>query len=145
MSLVVEIGPIVSCNSDGGSSDAIYWACGGTGRRGKKRSGLGADEPTQTRIGGKACLYLRRWRNHKAGGVRGITRRHEENHGRFSERAAQHFGQPLSHKKMVDLKLNKYDSVRGEQRSRFPKGLFGIDEVVKAHVGIVGELRVGIE
>src|SRR3979409_2479205 len=99
MSLVVEIGPIVSCNSDGSKC-----AAGGSGGRGKKRSGLGGDESTQTRIGGKACLYLRRGRNDKAGGVRGITRRHEENHGRFSERAAQHFGQPFSHKKIVDLK-----------------------------------------
>src|ERR1700694_480956 len=137
---MVEIRPIVSRNSDGSKC-----AAGGSGGRGRKRSRPGVDEPTQTRIGGEARLYLRRGRNDKAGGVRGITRRHEENHGRFSERAAQHFGQPLSHKKMVDLKLNKYDSVRGEQRARFTKGLFGIDEVVEAHVGIVGELSVGIE
>src|SRR6202040_2147148 len=145
MSLMVEIRPIGSGNSDGGDGGGRKRARGGSGRRGKKRSTLGVDELTQARIGGEAGFYLRRGRNDKAGRVRGITRRREENHGRFSERAAQHFGQPLSHKKMVDLKLNKYDSVRGEQRARFTERLFGIDEVVEAHVGIVGELGGGIE
>ena len=108
---------------DGGGSDGdgSNSAGGDSGRRGKKRSRPGVDELTQTRIGGEACLYLRRGRNGETGGVRGITRRREENHGRFSESAAQHFGEPLSHKEMVDLKLNKNDAVRGEQRASLQK------------------------
>src|SRR6266478_3042196 len=145
VSLVVEIGPIVCSDSDRSDSAGSNSAGGGSGRRGKKRSRPRVDELTQTRIGGEACLYLRRGRNDKAGGVRGITRRREENHGRFSKSAAQHFGEPLSHKEMVDLKLNKNDAVRGEQHASFAEGLFGIDEVVEAHVGVVGELSVGIE
>src|SRR5450759_1984468 len=46
---------------------------------------------------------------------------------------------------MIDLELEEQNAVGSEQRASFAEGLFGVDEVVEAHVGIVGELGVGIE
>ena len=75
----------------------------------------------------------------------GVAGRREENHGSFPEGAGQHFGQASSHKRMIDLELEKQNAAGREQRARFAEGLFGVDEVVETHVGIVGELSVGIE
>src|ERR1700758_2553996 len=46
---------------------------------------------------------------------------------------------------MIDLKLDEHDAIWSEQRARFAEGFFGIDEVIQAHVGIVGELGVRVE
>ena len=46
---------------------------------------------------------------------------------------------------MIDLELEEQNAAGREQRASFAEGLFGVDEIVEAHVGIVGELSVGIE
>src|SRR5271155_5645894 len=46
---------------------------------------------------------------------------------------------------MIDLEFDEEDTIGSKERSRLAERLFGVNEVVEAHVGIIGELRVGIE
>src|SRR6266853_230938 len=46
---------------------------------------------------------------------------------------------------MIDLKLDEHDAIWSEQGAGFAEGFFGVDKVIQAHIGIVGELGVGVE
>src|SRR6267378_7233850 len=128
---MVEIGPVVGGNRGG--------------RKIEETRAMRVHELPQARISGEFIFHLVRRRNSKYKSAGGIARRSNKYSRSLAEGLRQHFCQAASEPGLIDLELDEEDSVRRQQGARLPKRFFGVDEIVDAHVGVVGELGVGVE
>ena len=127
MAFVIEVGPVV-----GGDGDTFLL----------RHHRIFAHELLELRVGRQRFFDPARRRNDKTGCGCAIARISVEDQRRLAESLAQHFRQANRHPRMVNMELHKDHAVGIQMAGGLAERLFRINEIVYAHVGVIGKLGV---